>query len=365
MSPKRSQRNKRKASPTQTSTSPTQINPAKVKAKTRDMTKDTADKIMEMLVSMKDDMQVQKNEFKEALQKSAQNTAELAKQISDSYVNLKNDMSQMVDGLKIEFKADIETLNNKIESTTNSFKQKVDEIHDTVGLLGSRLDSVEKDYNRISHLNELKFVGIPVGDNENLSDVFIKLASIIGYDTTNPINMPSLSRSIIRNRVTNELTPATTIIVKFIAVHMKEMFYSLYLRMLPNRKLSTKDLLFNTDTRIIIGENLTQLNHEIFLIASALKREKKIAQVFTSNGIVNVKLQRGGVTYEIRHKHNLEQLVGSTHNAEQTTAQSGHSDNNSEHTVEASSTPNAINTDGTVIQHAANTDNTTNSMETS
>lgn len=47
----------------------------------------------------------------------------------------------------------------------------------------------------------------------------------------------------------------------------------------------------------------------IFKAASTLKRDKKLAQVFTVNGIVTVKIIRGTKPYEIRELHQLDMLI--------------------------------------------------------
>lgn len=314
MSPKKRARNKRKASPTNSPTSPSQLKPTKVKSISRNMSQDAATQIMDLLNVMKNDIQSQREEFRAAIKKTNDNTAELSKQITESYNGLKSDMNQMIDGLQCEFKKELISLNTKIDESSNSFKQQVNEINETVVALNLRMDNVEKDYERIAHLNELKLSGIPISDNENLTNSFMKLANLIGYDVSNPANIPSLSRVIKRNRITNEMTVAPTIIMKFIAVHMKETFYGLYLSMLPKRKLTAKDVDFSCETRIIIGENLSQSNRDIFVTAWNLKKENKLSQVYTVNGFVNVKILKGGTAYEIRHKHNLELLLRSRTN---------------------------------------------------
>lgn len=314
------------------------------------MSDNSSPEIMNLLTQLHSQMITQKDDIKEII----------TKQISESYNSLRSDMSQMVDSLKAEFKYEIESVNNKIVESSSSFKQQIDQISNTVQQFSSRLDSVEKDYERIAHLNELKLIGIPVTDNENLLEMFMKLADVVGYDMSNATNAPSLTRVLIKNRVTNQLTVGTTIIVKFVAVHMKDTFYSQYLRMLPSRKLTTKDLGFSCDTRIIIGENLSRGNHDIFIAASNLRRENKLAQVFTINGIVNIKLQKGGTTYELRHKHNLDQLMAlqtTTNQQNQTTLNVNQMHGNVNHASNAQ-------TNGIQIQSALNASLLTPSTQT-
>lgn len=100
--------------------------------------------------------------------------------------------------------------------------------------------------------------------------------------------------------------------MKFIANHMKESFYSFYLRLLPKKRITSKDLGFTTENRVFISENLTQQNQELFIMALNLKREKKLATAYTVNGIVNIKFLKGASPHEIRHKHDFDILLKST-----------------------------------------------------
>lgn len=74
-------------------------------------------------------------------------------------------------------------------------------------------------------------------------------------------------------------------------------------------------------TNITVGENLTKNNADIFALAKAMKRNKQIAQTFTENGLVYVKLEKGRTVQAIliRSKRQLEQLVG-VHNEMETSA---------------------------------------------
>lgn len=128
------------------------------------------------------------------------------------------------------------------------------------------------------------------------------------------------------------------------------------MRLLPKKKVSSTDLGFSVDKRLIVGENLSALNHEIFIAASNMKREQKLAQVFTINGLVNVKLQKGGKSYEIRHMQQLETLTCNVpssnnigHNNSHKTATpaagpNGQSDRNSSNNNNATSETNNIAT---------------------
>lgn len=312
MSPKKTTKKRNKPDSSSPPKSPSQINPPKINAKSRKMPKDSNDEILVMLANIAAQQNQLSQQQNELNQQQTANTESLKCQISEQNEMLKNEMTSIINAMKSEFKAEIESINNKIEATNASCVSKVNDISDKVSNIDERMGIVEKDFERLAHMNELKLTGIPFTENEDLLNVFNKVANLIGYDVSISTNIPALSRIVKRNRLTNELSPTHTIIMKFIAIHLKETFYNMYLRLLPRKRITSKELGFSTEGRIVIGENLTKQNREIFIAASTLKRDGKLAQVFTVNGIINVKIQKGGTTHEIRHKHVLDIILNGT-----------------------------------------------------
>lgn len=356
MSPK-NQRNtsKRGAKQLDTNTSPTQLKPPK-KQKSK-MSESATNEIMEMLKNINAQNEGLKLQLDAQQKEMKENASLLTKEIENSRNMLKTEMTQLVDNMRLEFKAEIDNINNKIDTSATATAESMNAMNEKFNGLDSKIKYIENDFERLSHLNELKLIGIPTIANENLADTFTKLANVIGYDTTNPSNIPATTRMITRNKITNEMALAPTIILKFAANHMKEAFYSLYLRLLPKKKLSAKDLGFTIENRIIIGENLSQHNHELFIAASNMKRDKKLSQVFTVNGIVNVKIQKGGRTHEIRHKQQLETLtstVACTSNSLNNT-----SNNNNISNINATNVPATAPTQQPIESNAENTDTIT------
>lgn len=373
MSPKNQRKtSKRGANHLDTNTSPTQVKPPK-KQKSK-MSESATKEIMEMLKNINAQNEGLKLQLDAQQKEMKENASQLSKEIEDSRNMLKTEMTQLVDNMRLEFKAEIDNMNNKIDTSATATADNMNVMNEKFNGLDSKIKFIENDFERISHLNELKLIGIPTIANENLADTFTKLANVIGYDTTNPSNIPATTRMITRNKITNEMALAPTIILKFAANHMKEAFYSLYLRLLPKKKLSAKDLGFTVENRIIIGENLSQHNHELFIAASNMKRDKKLSQVFTVNGIVNVKMQKGGKTHEIRHKQQLETLtstIACTSNA-LNNSNNNNTNNNTNTTNEANTTaatPNqqpiessVTNTDA-IAAASSNNNNTQNNTQ--
>lgn len=105
------------------------------------------------------------------------------------------------------------------------------------------------------------------------------------------------------------MMPSRTIMIQFSTPKQKQTFYSLYLNNIP---LNPAKFGLDELNRIIIGENLTRKNAEIFKRAQLFKKDKKIAQAFTENGLVKIKLKRGKQTptHMVGNVIELETLVG-------------------------------------------------------
>lgn len=302
--------------------SPNTIKPAKIQAtstnikvKSNIMSEDAINKIFAMLEQQKVDFAEVKNQntnIQLQMNQQKEHLDALHQQINESNITLKKQIDQVSDNIKTELKKDLDAINIKIDSSNEALTQKVNGMNDSMSNLKSRIIQVENDFDRISHLNELKLIGIPIKEGENLAEIFKQISAIIGFDSSTNTNIPLMSRLYSKNKNTGDSTPSSTILMKFVAVHLKESFYGLYLKNLPQKKISAKDLGFSSENRIIIGENLSRYNRDVFNLASTYKRDNKLASVFTVNGIVKVKLQRGSTAYAVHSSQQLEQLMSNT-----------------------------------------------------
>lgn len=177
-----------------------------------------------------------------------------------------------------------------------------------------RLDNNEDDINRLRYANDLRLIGIPHVQNENLVQIFQTLASIIGYDSV--INATKIMERLpARNKITGIVTASPTILLHFTTIQHKNWFYSLYLGKMP---IKSEAFGLKGTKNIILGENLTRKNAAIFKLAQNMKSEKKIAQVFTMDGLVKVKFVKGPNqrTFTTRSIIELENLTEQhNHNA--------------------------------------------------
>lgn len=99
------------------------------------------------------------------------------------------------------------------------------------------------------------------------------------------------------------------IVIKFVAKHIRNQFYGLYLARVSQQPLLTEHVNLAQGGRIFITENLTPLNQSIFNAAMNLKREKKLSKVNTSDGLVSIKVNTTDKMTTIKLLRELDLLI--------------------------------------------------------
>lgn len=211
--------------------------------------------------------------------------------------------------------AKIDTRVNQIEKHVND---EIISINEKVDSCLQQQEQSEDDILRITKLNELKITGIGAEAENDLQLIFDSISKLIEFDSSNVLNKPSFNRIYKRGKEANaQAVPLNTVLIKFVAKHIRDEFYSKYLKKIAKNQpiMSNSVGIAGDDTIIRISENLTVLNSKLFMAAMVEKRAEKIAQVTTHDGIVYVKgdasTKKGSA---IRSKRDLEILV-----AQQTT----------------------------------------------
>lgn len=199
---------------------------------------------------------------------------------------------------------------NELKGSLNELKSKlvndIDTIKEQLKSHSLRFDNTTDDLNRIKYIADLRMTGLPYSQNENLMDKFMIIATALKYDTTVSVNVPLIERVPMRNKVTNTMIPSHTIILHFATQAHKQMFYSRYIEQIP---LKLDVFALPNGKRITIGENLTRTNANVFKYAQSLKKENRVAQVFTQDGLVKIKFTKGQRAHTIRHTTQLDQLI--------------------------------------------------------
>lgn len=154
----------------------------------------------------------------------------------------------------------MQSLATKLNDEISSFKTSVNEFHSKIGAEiveiksqvnehATRIENNEDDIERIRLSYDLRLVGIPVHNDENLHALFLRLATIIGFVIDEHTNTSTIERMNMRNKTTNQLMPSETILIHFAVLRQKQIFYSHYLNKMP---LSPTEFGFNEDKRIIL-----------------------------------------------------------------------------------------------------------------
>lgn len=195
----------------------------------------------------------------------------------------------MSDNLKSSFQAEISKLHERVDAIESNVSSQISVLRTDIDNCTNRIDSTDDDLKRISKLNELKIDGIAQTSNENLHEIFCSIAKLIGFDVSNPLNMPEIVRMQRKNGQTNDFIPLPSIIVKFIATHIRNTFYGQYLTRATKESILTEHLNLAQGGTVRIGEMLTPHNQSIFTETIKLKREKILLKVNTVDGLVRVK----------------------------------------------------------------------------
>lgn len=152
----------------------------------------------------------------------------LTEQTQSIQVGIRNEIKTMGDDIKAELQAKITQLNDKIDKNQSNVQIQMNALKSDVEKCMERTMNDNDDFQRMAKSNELKISGIAYINNENLNEIFKAIAELVNFDVTVTGNVPKLTRIVKRCPATNESTPTTIIIVKFIANHIRNDFYRLY-----------------------------------------------------------------------------------------------------------------------------------------
>lgn len=233
------------------------------------------------------------------------------KQTATIKEEIKSEIKIMSDELKASFHGEISKLHERVDAIETNVASQLSSVRSDIDSCVNRLNSTNDDLARIGELNKLKINGIAHINNENLKDIFCSIAKLIGYDITNPLNMPEIVRMQKRSNQTHDFIPLSSIIVKFVATHIRNSFYGLYLAKATKEPILTEHFRLPQGGTVRIGKMLTPHNQLIFTEALKLKRDKKLLKVNTSDGLVRVKTMQSERFAPIKSKRELEIYIAS------------------------------------------------------
>lgn len=236
----------------------------------------------------------------------------LGEQTTSIQQSIENEIKRMGDDIKAEFQVKITALNEKIEANHSNVQTQINAMKMDIENIKGQPNGGDDDLQRISKLNELKITGIAHANNENLNAIFGEIAKLVNFNLNGPNNAPAVNRIHKWDHERKTKIPTPIVIVKFVANHIRDDFYRCYMDKIAAKQIILpENIKLPAGKQIIIGENLTVNNSKIFIEASKLKRDKKLCQVFTQEGIVHVRAIKSEKATAIRSKIQLEQFIAS------------------------------------------------------
>lgn len=220
---------------------------------------------------------------------------------------IRSEMKSMADAINANMTTQLASINTRIDTMQSEFNEQFKVIRTDIDKCIDQLDMSDENIKRVTLLNELKLSGIAHKNDENLQEIFFSIAQLIGFDTSNPSNIPELSRTT--RRANNVTTMLPLVIMRFVAKHIRNNFYGLYLAKASKQPIKTEDIKLAQGGFVRIGENLTQHNQMIFIEAMRLKRGKMLAKVHTTDGIVHVKRIATDKPTAIKTKRELDEML--------------------------------------------------------
>lgn len=222
-------------------------------------------------------------------------------------MNMKTQMDKMSEEIRAEMQTKLNELHEKIDTNQKSMQSQIDKLKNNVDKCMEQASGTDDDMQRMAKLNELKIRGIEHTNQENLNNIFTDIAKLLQFNLSNVNNVPSITRLFKWDNSSKTSKPTPYVIVKFVANHIRNEFYSLYMKKIAAKEpIMSEQINLPQGTRIIISENLTQINSSIFVAAASLKKQNKLVQVFTQNGLVHVKANKSVKATAIRSQRQLE-----------------------------------------------------------
>lgn len=238
-------------------------------------------------------------------------SSSIVNKIDESRAALENNFTTLdskFTELASKVNSDVQAIKNTVTEFQNKIVTDIDSMNSTLQHHSVRLDNNEDDIQRVQLSQDVRLVGFAVKENENLVEIFRKIADNIGFAIGNNVGMPTVERMPTKNSATGQMMLSPTILIHFNSLRQKQLFYSLYLNKMP---LKPENFGLTDDNRIVIGEHLTRKNAQLFKSAQTYRRNNKIAQTFTENGIVKIRFAKGKneKTFTIRNQIELEATI--------------------------------------------------------
>ena len=227
----------------------------------------TLSMIYKLLTEMKTQMKKDSEEMA-SIKKGQKEVKEAIESLREEKEELKRQNTQLQEEVKI--------LNNKIE----------------------KLDEIQDNLNQYQRKHNLELHGIPEKDDEDLENVVEELAKELGIDDIDYNDID------IVHRLHSRKTPRP-IIVKFKSYDDKKNLYQARYKLKKWKNPNEEKL--NGATRIYINENLTPARKQLFNEVRKRAKQHRWYSVFTIDGKIFIKREKGQKNAKITKEADLEQ----------------------------------------------------------
>lgn len=168
------------------------------------------------------------NEFQELKNMLTSITSTLSDIIDQSQVLLENKITT----LNGNFNTFADKVNNEVKAIQESVNQFQDKITSDINsmnvLLNShtdRLDNTDDDIQRVQLSQDVRLVGFAVKENENLFEIFRKIADEIGFAIADNVSLPTIERMPTKNHATGQMMMSPNILIHFNSIRQKQRFF--------------------------------------------------------------------------------------------------------------------------------------------
>lgn len=196
----------------------------------------------------------------------------------------------------------IDNIEEQLAATRNECTSKANELSGAVGDVRRDLVLATEYIGRTERSHDLVFSGIPFTHHEDLNDMFRRMANSLSYGDSE-VPLVSLKR-LARHPIAPGSSPP--IACEFALLNVREEFYRKYIN---SRTLNLRNIGFDNGNRIFVNENLTQRARAIRAEALKLRKEGRILQVSTKNGVVFVKTRGSTMSIECSSVEQLRSIA--------------------------------------------------------
>lgn len=210
-----------------------------------------------------------------------------------------NEKIDCLNGKLDDVKSELTTASNDVQALKGECAERFRVTDVALHSVNKKVDHLQHVVANVANRSELTIQGIPYANGENLEAYFKAICRRLVVRES-----PTHIRRIKTKNQTE--SKGGLIVVEFSLKNDRDDFYSAYLK---NRELKLRDVGLNSDARIYVNENLTLAARKLKVLALQLKRDGKLASVFSKQGIVHVKRTPADPPVPIHEECDLTALV--------------------------------------------------------